>query len=30
MAVDIEPRSGPIIVTIEYLIRDEDVSNSSA
>jgi MFS family permease len=25
IAVDIEPRSGPIIVTIEYLIRDEDV-----
>ena len=23
--VDIEPRSGPIIVTVEYLIRDEDV-----
>jgi MFS family permease len=25
IAVDIEPRSGPIIVTVEYLIRDEDV-----
>lgn len=25
IAVDIEPRSGPIIVTIEYLIHDEDV-----
>jgi MFS family permease len=25
VAVDIEPRSGPIIVTVEYLIRDEDV-----
>jgi MFS family permease len=25
ISVDIEPRSGPIIVTIEYLIRDEDV-----
>jgi len=25
IAVDIEPRSGPIIVTIEYLIHDHDV-----
>jgi MFS family permease len=25
IAVDIEPRSGPIIVTVEYMIRDEDV-----
>jgi MFS family permease len=25
VALDIEPRSGPIIVTVEYLIRDEDV-----
>jgi MFS family permease len=25
IAIDIEPRSGPIIVTVEYLIRDEDV-----
>src|ERR1043165_9753854 len=25
IAVDIEPRSGPIIVTVEYIIRDEDV-----
>jgi MFS family permease len=25
VAVDIEPRSGPIIVTIEYVIREEDV-----
>jgi len=25
IAVDIEPRSGPIIVTVEYLIRDDDV-----
>src|SRR5882724_4027803 len=25
IAVDIEPRSGPITVTVEYLIRDEDV-----
>src|SRR3954468_13467052 len=25
IAVDIEPRSGPIVVTIEYLIRDEDI-----
>jgi MFS family permease len=25
VAVDIEPRSGPVIVTIEYLIREEDV-----
>jgi MFS family permease len=25
IVVEIEPRSGPIIVTIEYLIRDEDV-----
>ncbi|TCR63956.1 MFS transporter [Bosea sp. BK604] len=25
VAVDIEPRSGPIIVTIEYIIREEDV-----
>jgi MFS family permease len=25
ISVGIEPRSGPIIVTIEYLIRDEDV-----
>jgi MFS family permease len=25
IAVDIEPRSGPIIVTVEYLIHDEDV-----
>ena len=25
VAVDIEPRSGPVIVTIEWLIREEDV-----
>lgn len=25
VAVDIEPRSGPIIVTIEYIIREEDI-----
>lgn len=25
VAVDIEPRSGPIIVTIEYVIREEDI-----
>ncbi|WP_425290375.1 MFS transporter [Bosea lathyri] len=25
VAVDIEPRSGPVIVTIEYIIREEDV-----
>ena len=25
MAVDIEPRSGPIVITIEYIIRQEDV-----
>jgi MFS family permease len=25
IAVDIEPRSGPIIVTVEYMIHDEDV-----
>jgi MFS family permease len=25
IAIDIEPRSGPIIVTVEYMIRDEDV-----
>ena len=25
VAVDIEPRSGPVIVTIEFLIREEDV-----
>jgi MFS family permease len=25
VAVDIEPRSGPVIVTIEYLIRREDI-----
>jgi len=24
-AVDIQPRSGPIVITIEYLIREEDV-----
>ena len=25
VAVDIEPRSGPVIVTIEFLVREEDV-----
>jgi MFS family permease len=25
VAVDIEPRSGPVIVTIEYIIKEEDV-----
>lgn len=25
ISVDIEPRSGPIIVTVEYMIRDDDV-----
>ncbi len=25
IAVDIEPRSGPVVITIEYIIRDEDI-----